>query len=716
MRENITIYARKMLKVRFVCMLIVCCFFVQSTFYVSTSLSSYCIDENLVVEEGTDFEDQLTWGFAGNANPAIVVEQGNRFLRASVTGQTGSRHATKTFVEPFSDSKVRINFDWRPNTVTTPLNSSEVLFRDSANNPIFRLVKSGGANGAVRYGVGTTGTDLARTVIIDGMSTDNRWLNADISFDFNNGTVSFELYDRENIENRFQMTDLSLIDVNYLSNIASMVISGNRASGQNLAFTTDIDNVRIYSTQTPAPDRPQIKISSISTVYQTNHTVPQGTTELDVISLLPRNLDVLLENGGRRTIPITWDSIDYDRTKIGDYIFESEFNLQGIVAVANPDNVRATVIVSVAYGEPVPQIDGYVNQYFSSFGDQVPVVPANWGFTTSGATLSINNADVAGNMTPKLQFTITNQTGGRNATKIFDPSVGGDVILVKFDWFPGLLNARGGNPHENGGEIRIIGSNNRTIFTINNTRNSPLRYFVGTQTPRETGFVNPEVWFQVEIRINVLHSEVGLKLTCKADQVMYESVSPLDVVDFGGTVNVVTIAGIRTAGNNITWTTFLDDFGIYNIPVPNNRIMSINRLPYHRVYVGETSEDISLLGLPSKVSATLADGSIAYVPVKTWLSKEGDWNPNIRGVYTFTGSIDSTPEFDNVFKRTATLHVYNRYPAPNIQRQVEWLNRGAIALTSDEGIFISWRLRADEFKENIKFDLLRNGNSVKAKP
>ncbi len=85
-------------------------------------------------------------------------------MKAGVTGQTGDRFATKLFAAPVADSRVLLKFDWKPGNVSTASNSSEILFSDSNGNPIFRLVKAGGTNGVIKYGLGTTGTDHSQAI------------------------------------------------------------------------------------------------------------------------------------------------------------------------------------------------------------------------------------------------------------------------------------------------------------------------------------------------------------------------------------------------------------------------------------------------------------------------------------------------------------------------------------------------------------------------
>jgi len=664
---------------------------------------------------GTDFENSDVWGFSGNANPAIATDDG-KYLKAGVSGQSGARSATKTFEQPINHSKVIVQFDWKPGNVSTSSNSSEILFSDSANNPIFRIVKAGGTNGDIKYGVGSTGDNISDTMDVTGVSTNSKWLSVDVIFDFENREVSFTVKDRDNPANSFAVTGISLIDVNHKNDIGKMAINGNRASGQSLTFETGLDNILIYGSGTTAPEPAVKKIVSILSGYENSITVPMGSAKKDVITLFPTSFEVLLDDGGKRTIPITWDCEDFNSSVPGIFAFRSAFVLDGFVAITNPDNVEGIIYTKTVPGEPVPEIEGFVNQYYTTFGDIIPVIPANWGFTTSGAELSVDTGNIAGNNTPKLRFSITNQSGGRVATKTLEPAAQGNTILVKFDWYPGPINDKGSNPNENGGEFKIEDSLGNTIFTINNTRNSPLKFYIGAQNATETSFTNPEKWYGIEIFIYVKESKLKFNITDKEAGITETYDLSLENVSFNGNIKNIKLQGIRTSGNNLTSTTYLDNFGIYIVPAASNAVAYVEKLPYHRVYVGETTDDISSVGLPEEVPVRLVSGERVYIPVAGWTVTGKEWNPEVTGVYTFVGILAETEEYDNLYNRTATLYVYNRLPVPGNTRQAEWLDRGVIALSSGNGIFISWRLRADEYAGDVKFNIYRNGEKLNNTP
>ncbi|UZQ86204.1 S-layer homology domain-containing protein [Thermoclostridium stercorarium] len=468
-----------------------------------------------------------------------------------------------------------------------------------------------------------------------------------------------------------------------------------------------------------APETPATadkKIVSILTDYKKSVTVVTGSLKEDIMPLLPASFTVLLENGNVTEIPVKWDSMDYNGSEPGTYTFESEFDLDSFVGITNPDNIKGTITVEVISGEPAPEMEGFITLYYTTFGDIVPVTPENWGFTTSNAQLSINTDNIRGNGTPKLQFSMVNQSGGRVATRIFEPSVKGDIMLVKFDWYPGPINDKGSNPQENGGEFRIEDSSKNTVFTINNTRNSPLKFSVGNSEATYTSFTNAEKWYGIEIYLNILENKAILKITDKETNTTETYERSLEGINFDGSINNVKLAGVRTAGNNITWTTYLDNFGIYVVLPPDNRVAYVEKLRYHRVYVGETTEDISSIGLPREVPVVLVNGERVTIPVDKWVASGKEWNPEEAGVYTFTGYLAETDEYDNAYNRTATLYVYNRLPVPNNTRQAEWLDRGVIALSAENGIFVSWRLRADEYGKDVKFNIYRNGIKLNGTP
>ncbi|WP_307208595.1 rhamnogalacturonan lyase [Paenibacillus harenae] len=373
--------------------------------------------------------------------------------------------------------------------------------------------------------------------------------------------------------------------------------------------------------------------------------------------------------------------------------------------------------MSPAFGKEVNalNVEGYETVDYTDFGDEGEVVPPYWGFAPASSTVTIHTEDLGGNTTPKLQYNIVDQSGGRLASKTFASPVGGTKVLFEFDWYPGKVNDKGTHQYENGGEVKIFDSAGKAIFTLNNTNNANLTYYVGSQERVATGFADSEAWYHAKVAFDLINNEVMLSLQDQSDT-KEEYAASLDGVNFSGSFSMIRLQGVRTSGNNLTWTSYLDNFGIYNAPVSDHAILKVDDLPYHRVYVGETAKDISSIGLRDEVPVTLADDSKVNVPISEWVAIGSEWDPDQSGVYEFRGTLAETEGVENVFGRYATLYVYNRLHPVDPAQQVEWLDRGVIALPSEEGIFISWRLLADEYDQDVKFNIYRNDEKLNDEP
>ncbi|GIP42927.1 hypothetical protein J45TS6_13860 [Paenibacillus sp. J45TS6] len=667
-----------------------------------------------------DFENGDTGGFIEEgASTSIESDDGaNHYLK--LTGKdSGTSAIVKTLAEPAADAQIQFHFDWKPNDMLSPENSSEVLFSDSHNNPLFRLVKAGGASGAIMYGVGTTGTDLSTTLPVTGVSTDQGWLSVNVNFDTRNKTVSMSVYDKEGSSNYFASSflDISSFD-NGNSSVAKMSVIGNNVSGNNEVVTAGLDNLEIYEAKESVPSESGNAIVSIVTEYTDEITVPKGVAIEDVVTFLPGTVEVELDNNVRvEGIEVNWDSADYDPNQSGVYSFTGTLVNGEIPNVSNDNNIKAASTVNVAETSVAPVIEGFTSVYYSDFGDTT--APTNWGFTTASATLSSHTSDLAGNSTPKLQFSVVNQSGGRVASKSFDTPVKGDKILVAFDWYPGKISDKGiNNANENSGEFRINDSSNNTIFTLNHTNKAPLSFYVGGQsgTAVMTGMTNSETWYNVNITFDLASNEATLLLTDVAAERSETHTISIEDIKFDGSVEAVKLGGVRTSGNNLNWTSYLDNLGIYNVSIKANTITRVDNLPYYRVYVNEKTDAIDSIGLPNQVTVTLADNSKVDVAVSEWNTVGDTWNAAKAGVFEFQGTLAVTEDLSNSYNRSATMYVYNRLSPPVSVRQTEWLDRGVIALNSDDGVFVSWRLLADELNQDVSFHIYRNGEKLTTEP
>ncbi len=336
-----------------------------------------------------------------------------------------------------------------------------------------------------------------------------------------------------------------------------------------------------------------------------------------------------------------------------------------------------------------------------------------WGFSAANSSISVSAENIASNQTAKLFYSVENQKGSRSATKVFDPAISSSGLTVSFDWFPGKINDKGSNNNENGGEIALLDSNKKNVFTIRYTHNKNLSWQIGKIPEKTLSFSKYDSWYAVNVSIDVKNSRLSGSVTEKSSGQVEKFETSLEKIDFSGVISRMVITGIRTSGNNITWQTYLDNFKIDYEPIASNSITTVDALPYKRVYVGKAS-DVKALKLPESVGVKLADGNSSSAPIAEWKC-EGKWNPEKSGVYTFVGSIADTDSAKNVLSRNAYQYVYNRLPPVQSKRQNEWLDRGLVALKSDGGVFVSWRIRVEEYSSNTKFDVYRNGKKITKK-
>lgn len=668
--------------------------------------------EQLSLVEQFDFEHD-TGGFV-SGSAAVASENG--VLKATGSG-SGNRSAAYQYAAPVNAAEVQYTFDWKPEDVTTAANSSELLWRDANEKPLFRIVKQGGENGGIYYGAGSTGTDLSSLSQALASHSQADWLTVEVYFDFAAEQIHLRLYDKQTELLLIDSGAISLSSVDYINQIGSVMLNGNRSSGQSLQFTMYIDDFKTMASKAPAPEQLPQAVAEIVTEYAGNQAVPLNQALEDVVSILPPTVDIRLANGALRTgIPLIWSSDDYNAAAPGSYAFKGELELSALSRVINPNDIAAQVTITVEAGAAMPEKPGYVTALYTDFGDQGALVPAYWGFTTANATLSLHTEQLAGNSSSKLHFNITDQSGGRVASRNFAQAYMGEEVVLEFDWYPGKVNDKGSNPNENGGELRITNSSNQTIFTLNHTNNAPLSYYIGNGEQRAaTAIVEPEAWYHTVLVFDYVHNEIRLSLSNDSLGVHEEISLSMDGLSMDTKLGGMRLGGVRTSGNNLTWDTYLDNVALYVSPLSDHAITLVDQLPYHRIYVGQATDELASIGLPDEVEVTLADGSKALAAITAW-EEVDPWNASAAGVYEFRGVLDDDNDYENPFNKTALLYVYNRLEPLSQARNTEWLDRGVIALSADDGIFVSWRLLADEYNDGVAFYLYRNGTLLNDTP
>lgn len=146
----------------------------------------------------------------------------------------------------------------------------------------------------------------------------------------------------------------------------------------------------------------------------------------------------------------------------------------------------------------------------------------------------------------------------------------------------------------------------------------------------------------------------------------------------------------------------------------------------------EYGEDLTADMFPTEVDALMNDGKMGKVKVSEWTALNGEFDITRQGIYVYGANLVGTEglieiQKDKLAKNTnpsgkqsfsgydVYFHVSNFY-SPDIYngyaRNMEQLDRGVYAIATEKGVFVSWRLLATEYGEDISFNIKRNGEKV----
>ncbi len=171
--------------------------------------------------------------------------------------------------------------------------------------------------------------------------------------------------------------------------------------------------------------------------------------------------------------------------------------------------------------------------------------------------------------------------------------------------------------------------------------------------------------------------------------------------------------------------------------------MTYTMLPYPTfVYNPSTVEleygDKLPSDFPTSVVAHMSDGSITRVEVGEWTAIK-EFNDNEEGIYVYGANVvakegkydvvpemlspNENPEDPSAQRADYVYDVYYRISYfkdednyNGYTRTMEYLDRGVYAVDTENGVFVSWRLLATEYGEDVAFNVYRNGSLVNSSP
>jgi beta-galactosidase len=247
-------------------------------------------------------------------------------------------------------------------------------------------------------------------------------------------------------------------------------------------------------------------------------------------------------------------------------------------------DLKAVITVTNDFGDQqIYTIDFVITNYstlwFSDFEDN-----STWSFLASNSTTSNGSGTtigsfactttaepVGGNETYKLKWSGSGgNTGYRGLTKVFGSGTTENELLVKFDWYPGLLSTTSGNRTEIALMRGIDAADNR-IITIAAQNGSRLYVYTGTSTTASTtigsGTDWPTLtssnitWYQVEIYLTRSTGRANVVVTNMFTGAV-ASASDINLGVTNWTFGRIRIGCTRASGDAYG-TTYVDNLGVY---------------------------------------------------------------------------------------------------------------------------------------------------------
>jgi hypothetical protein len=225
-------------------------------------------------------------------------------------------------------------------------------------------------------------------------------------------------------------------------------------------------------------------------------------------------------------------------------------------------------------------ISNYSTLWFSDFEDN-----STWSFLASNSNTSngsgstigsfavtTTNEPVGGNDTFKLKWSGSGgNTGYRGLTKVFGSGTTENELLVKFDWYPGLLSTTSGNRTEiqlmrgtDAADNRIItiaAQNNSRLYVYTGNTSSSTGTNIGSGTDWPTLTSSNTTWYHVEIFLTRSTGIANVVVTNMFTGAV-ASASNINTGVTNWTFGRIRIGCTRSSGDAYG-TTYIDNLGVY---------------------------------------------------------------------------------------------------------------------------------------------------------
>jgi uncharacterized protein YcfL len=248
-------------------------------------------------------------------------------------------------------------------------------------------------------------------------------------------------------------------------------------------------------------------------------------------------------------------------------------NLQAVITVRNDFGDQQVYTINFV-------VTNYSTLWFSDFEDNnIWSFTANNGDTANGSNTTIGgfaitttDEPVGGNETYKWKWSGSGgNTGYRGSTKVFTPATTENDLLIKFDWYPGLLSDTSGNRTEvqilrgtDGANTRIItlaAQNNSRLYVYTGNTSSSSGTNIGSGTDWPTLTTSNTTWYQVEIYLTRSTGVANVVVTNKFTGAV-ASASNIDTGVTNWSFGRIRFVCTRASGNAYG-TMYVDNLGVY---------------------------------------------------------------------------------------------------------------------------------------------------------
>lgn len=344
-------------------------------------------------------------------------------------------------------------------------------------------------------------------------------------------------------------------------------------------------------------------------------------------------------------------------------------------------------------------------------------------FESSGAPFGTTPSTFQESRT--LYFNQENQSGGRSASFVLNNEINGGLINLRFDWYAGRVQTT-----RNSGILSI--QDNQTagtkilsfMFADASEETKRISYFMGDYDPNalpETfGLENMtklNCWYTLDVIFDFFAGNCTFTITERDEPSKTQTVTDIPFSTISppeASIKTLFINGLRAAGNNLTITSAIDNFG-YKVVNPDLPTYNVEGLTIDGL--DKVAPNATILLYPRITPLNAKNKAITWESSETAVATvavDAENRVIVTGIAEGVATIRAVSDENPAIFAEKTITVT---PGTLPLRQMERLDRGLVAVKMAGGVFLSWRLLGFD-PADIQFNLYKNDdiNPVNASP